>query len=65
MNPPAFGVEGESTLHFFGLMRVAFVAVVFEDWEDLGAEEIIGLSTEGQEDRNDDSKWHVAGSGMV
>ena len=46
-------------------MRVAFVAVVFEDWEDLGAEEVIGLSTEGQEDRNDDSKWHVAGSGVV
>lgn len=65
MNPPAFGVEGESTLHFFGPMRVAFVAVVFEDWKDLRAEEIIGLSTEGQEDRNDDSKWHVAGSGIV
>tara|TARA_B100000900_G_C20505420_1_gene685611 strand:+ start:508 stop:642 length:135 start_codon:yes stop_codon:yes gene_type:complete len=44
---------------------VALVAIFFEDGEDLGAEEVIGLSTEAEEGKDDDSKWHVVGSGMV
>jgi hypothetical protein len=43
---------------------VTFVAVGLEDRQNLRGEKVIGPSADTQEEKDDNSKWHIAGSGM-
>ena len=64
-SPSASGVECKATLHLVCLMGVAFVAIVLKNRENFRGKEVIGLSAEAEEGKDDDSKWHIAGIGMV